>query len=231
MASNQQILLQRLLCETHHRNFPRVMCSGIHSRLEPIAPSHSPGDDTDITEPRGADMTDADKLAALIQVNMLTLSGPITLELPELADRIKAEDGFALERVGELYRLAGGRRWRQSVAESDTSTCARALLGWLDICNLKIYSDRAIREASEGNGHEMTRRTLRHLHSQDLIVVVDPRTKLGGDLLAGTLVPRGSWIELDFPEPPALDDRIRLANARDVAAVAGLRTWAPSWTL
>ena len=170
----------------------------------------------------------------LTTADALTLIRPsidrlFVLDHPNLADRLEAEQGFSIERVGDLYRQAGGERWKSSVAETDVSTCARALLFWLAHKGLEIYSHQALLVAREGNGTVMTRGVLRQLKAGDMVVVVDPSLERGALLSSGRLQPE---VQLDWPnlpEPDALDQRIRVANARDAAGVSAMRTWSPSW--
>lgn len=163
---------------------------------------------------------------ANVQVKFAALFGDFLPreQHPDLASRLELERGWSIERVGDLYRLAGGRRWKSSVAEGGTSTCARALRTWLSASGLQLYSNRALVVAHEGNGHAMTHEVLRQLQAGDRVVVVDPRQERGSALLSGELMPEDDWPLDELPERTAHDDRIRVANVRDVAAVASLRS-------
>ena len=154
-------------------------------------------------------------------------------DLPSLRDRLAAEKGWSVERVAALYRQAGGQRWKASVGPASTSSCAEALMAWLEIGGspLAIYSRLAIQEAGDGNGRKMTRRVLRQLHGTDQIVVVDPATDLGAALLSGECEPVDDWVDpFAVPPLPDLDHRVRIANMRDVRAVYdSLHSWAGGW--
>lgn len=152
-------------------------------------------------------------------------------EEPHLADRLRVERGFSIESVRELYRHAGGQRWKPSVAELDTSSCARTLLDWLEKNGLLIYSRRALSVAGDGdgNGTVMTRDVLRQLHGDDTVAVIDKSMEIGAAILARELDLKDDLDFLGAAEPLTLDGKVRVANAHDVKSIERLKTWAPSW--
>jgi len=166
---------------------------------------------------------------ALIGLIAPRLDDEFFAEHPTLEDRLAAENGFSIERVNVLHRLAGGERWKASVVDVDTSTCARTLLCWLQAEDLELFSRRALEVGGDGNGSVMTRRVLRQLHGQDVVVVVDRRLPVGAALHEGHLPPSLPDPWATVRQPAALDARIRIANAKDVADVAALRTWRSTW--
>jgi hypothetical protein len=145
---------------------------------------------------------------------MVHLLGVVDGSTPLLSSSPRAP--LQLITVGELSKLSGNRRWRQSVVGADGS-CARAVRDWLAHNGRVIYSGYG-NAATGDNGTIMTTRTLSHLRGGDWVVMVNPALPLGSALLDRRFAPTTEWT-MSQPEYLEHHDAVRLANARDVAAI------------
>ena len=129
----------------------------------------------------------------------------------DVRTRLEHAGGVTIAQLRELAALYG-MHWR--IAPSGTSQQPAQLLDFVHhVLGLRIYGRHAnVAAGLAADGCEVSSvYVLENLAADDLIVVADPTTRLGAELLAGTLFDPGA------PRPPKTPDRAINTGADDDA--------------